>query len=188
MEAHAGESGGDLFFEVQVAQFDRRRHFAEGQVGVETVVDLTQLQAAGDVALEAQLAAGGGNVQQLAADRCLELFTVQINVDQLRQFQGSTECIAPLVIDDLIGQGATVATAAVGFVDGQQAIAFPCDAHAFMKSFDLERFAGQQEAFAISGNHFVQGNHVAFTIQVHQITLEALAALVERDDQRVMAV
>ena len=56
-----------------------------------------------------------------------------------------------------------------------------------MEAFDPEGFARHQVALAITGDHFVQGDHVAFTVQVHQIALEALAALVERDDQRVMA-
>ncbi|MNV01735.1 hypothetical protein D3C71_919530 [compost metagenome] len=56
-----------------------------------------------------------------------------------------------------------------------------------METFDPERFAGQQVAFAVTGNHFVEGDRVAVTVYVHQIALEALAAFVERDDQRVMA-
>lgn len=92
------------------------------------------------------------------------------------------------MINHLIGQCATVAAAIAGVVDGQRAIAFPGDAYAVVETFDLERFTGQQKTFAIARNHFVQGDHVAVTVDVHQITLEALAALMERDDQRVMAV
>ncbi|MNF69645.1 hypothetical protein D3C84_515330 [compost metagenome] len=172
---------------MQITQLDRRGHLAKGQFGVEAVVHLTQLQAASDVAVEAQFAAGSGNVQQLAADGGLELFAVEVDVDQLCQLQRGAEGIAALVVHHFIGQGAAIAAAATGFVDVQLAVAFPGNAYAFVEAFDPERLARQQVALAITGNHFVQGNHVAVTVQVHQIALEALAALVERDDQRVMA-
>ncbi|MNF83711.1 hypothetical protein D3C84_660400 [compost metagenome] len=186
MEANAGEGGGDSFFKVQITQFDRRRHLAERQVGVETVVNLTQLQAAGDVTFEAQFATRGGNVQQLAADGRLEFFTVQIDVNQLCQFQRRAEGIAALVINHFIGQAAAVATRTTGFIDGQRAVAFPRNAYTVVEAFDLVRFAGQQVPLAITGDHFVQGHHVAFAVEVHQVALETLASFVERDNQRVM--
>ena len=69
----------------------------------------------------------------------------------------------------------------------QRAIAFPGNAHAVMKAFNLKRLAGQQEAFAVAGNHFVKGDHVAVAVDFDQVALEALAAFVEGDDQRVVA-
>ncbi|MNI85671.1 hypothetical protein D3C73_1426880 [compost metagenome] len=58
MKTHAGEGGVDFFFVMQVTQFYRGRHAAEGQGGDKALVDLAQLQAVGDVTVKTQLAAG----------------------------------------------------------------------------------------------------------------------------------
>ena len=77
---------------------------AESGGGDEAVVDLAQLQAVGDVTFKAQLAAGGGNIQQLAVDRRFELFAAQFDVDQIGQFQCGAKGIAPLVIHHFVRQ------------------------------------------------------------------------------------
>ncbi|MNE78065.1 hypothetical protein D3C80_1744330 [compost metagenome] len=91
------------------------------------------------------------------------------------------------MVHHLIGQRATVTATTRGFVDGQRAVAFPGNTYAFVKAFDAERFACQQEALAIAGDHFVQREHVVLAIHFDQIALETLAAFMERNDQGIVA-
>ncbi len=55
-----------------------------------------------------------------------------------------------------------------------------------MKAFDTEGFAVAQKAFAIAGDHFVEGHDVVVTVDFKQITLKALGTLVKGNDQRIM--
>ncbi len=55
-----------------MTQFDRATDRALWQLGAEVFVDLAGMQAFGDIAGEAQLGAGGGDIQQLSAQRRAE--------------------------------------------------------------------------------------------------------------------
>lgn len=57
-----------------MTQFDRATDRALWQLGAEVFVDLAGMQAFGDIAGEAQLGAGGGDIQQLSAQRRAEFF------------------------------------------------------------------------------------------------------------------
>ncbi|MCY1427238.1 hypothetical protein D9M71_430750 [compost metagenome] len=56
-----------------------------------------------------------------------------------------------------------------------------------MKAFNAKRFGILQVAFAVARDHFIKGQAVAFAVDFNDIALKALAAFVEGDDQRVMA-
>ncbi|MNI98829.1 hypothetical protein D3C73_1577550 [compost metagenome] len=73
MEANAGKGGVDPLFIVQVAQLDHGVDQAQRVARLETLVHLAQLQAILDIAFEAQFAAGGGDVQQLATQGAVAL-------------------------------------------------------------------------------------------------------------------
>jgi len=91
------------------------------------------------------------------------------------------------VVDHFGRHFANIKAVTVGFLDVQRTVAFPGNAYAFMEAFDLERLAGQQKAFAVTRNHFIQGDGGGFPVNLDQVTLEALAALVKGDDQRIVA-
>ncbi|MNP12858.1 hypothetical protein D3C76_1051110 [compost metagenome] len=103
------------------------------------------------------------------------------------KLQRRAKRIAALMVGDLGRQGAAVAAMAVGFDDAQRGVALPGNAHAIMKAFNAKRFAILQVAFAVARDHFIKGQAVAFAVDFDHIALEALAAFVEGDDQRVMA-
>jgi hypothetical protein len=92
---------------VQVAQLDHGVHQAQRVGGLEALVHLAQLQAVLDIAFKAQFAAGGGDIQQLAAHGAVafEVGAVEDDVDQLRQLQCGAEGIAALVVGHLLGRG-----------------------------------------------------------------------------------
>ncbi|MCY1429172.1 hypothetical protein D9M71_450780 [compost metagenome] len=145
------------------------------------------MQAVGDITFETQLAAGRGDIQQFAVDWRLEFFAAQFNADQLRQFQCGTEGIAALVVGHCGRQCAAVAAMAVNFADAQRGIALPGDTHTIMKALDPERLAVLQVALTVARDHFIKRQAIAFAVDLDHIALEALAAFVEGDDQRVMA-
>ncbi|MDT4890250.1 hypothetical protein FQZ97_1270680 [compost metagenome] len=64
VEANAGEGRVEFFFILHMAQFHCGGHRAEGQLSSKALINLAGMQAAGDVAWQAQLAACGGNIQQ----------------------------------------------------------------------------------------------------------------------------
>jgi hypothetical protein len=51
------------------------------------------LQAVGDVAFKAQLAAGGGNIQQLAVDRRLEFFAASSTLTRSASFNAARKAL-----------------------------------------------------------------------------------------------
>ncbi|MNV98465.1 hypothetical protein D3C71_1937210 [compost metagenome] len=56
-----------------------------------------------------------------------------------------------------------------------------------METFDTEVLAVLDEFLAVTGDHLIQCEGVAFAVHVYHIALEALAAVVEGDDQGVVA-
>ena len=92
------------------------------------------------------------------------------------------------MVNHFAGQAAAIDAVAAFFADGQGAVAFPGNPHALMETFDAKGFAVFEVALAVTGDHFVQRQRVAVAVDVHQVALEALAAFMESDDQRIMAV
>ena len=187
VKAHAGKGDIEVFLKVQVAQLHGRGHGTEGQACTEALIHLAQLHAFADVTFKAQLAASGRYVQQLALERCLELFAGHLHIDQIDQFERRTKGVAPLVVQHFARQGRAVATVALGVVDGQTGAAFPGNSYALMEAFNPKRYALLKKTFAVAGDHFVQGHAIACAIHFDHIALKALAAVLEGNDQRVMA-
>ncbi len=189
MEAHASEGGVDVLFIVQVTQFDHGVHQAQRVTRLEALVHLAQLQAAFYIAFKTQLAAGGRDIQQLATQGAvtLQVGAIEDDVDQLRQLQRGAEGVAALVVGHLLRHGAAVAAVAVDFADLQRVVAFPGDAHAVVEALNAEVLAVFDEFFTVARDHLVQRQGVAFTVHVHHVALEALAAVMEGDDQGVVA-
>ncbi len=84
-------------------------------------------------------------------------------------------------------QGAVITAVAIFFFDGQLSVAFPGNAYTIMKTFNTKRLASFKKTLPIAGDHFVKGEQIALAVDFNQITLEALTAFMEGDDQRVMA-
>ena len=74
------------------------------------------------------------------------------------------------------------------FAELHRALAFPGDTHAFVEGFDAKRLAVLQETFAGVGDEFVQRDHPAVAVDVHQEALEALVAIGKGDQQGVAAI
>lgn len=91
------------------------------------------------------------------------------------------------MVDHFGRQLAGIEAIAFGFFDVQRAGAFPGNAHTFVEAFDPEGLARQQEALTIARDHFIQGDGRGFAVDLDQVALETLAALMEGDDQRVVA-
>ncbi|MNN31818.1 hypothetical protein D3C81_1455200 [compost metagenome] len=90
------------------------------------------------------------------------------------------------MVGHLVGQGAPVAAVALELADRGRLQGFPGDAHAVAKALDAEGFAVLQEALAVVRDDFVQGDQAAVAIHFHQVALEALVAVMEGDDQRIV--
>ena len=145
------------------------------------------MHALADIPLKTQFAAGCRNVQQLALDRRLELVTRHLHIDQIGQPQGRTERIAALVVHHFVGHRAAITAVLMTVINGQRRGALPGDTHAIMEALNLERHPRFKKALTVTGDHFVQGHGVALAINIHHIALEALGAVLESNDQRVMA-
>ena len=145
------------------------------------------MHALADIALKTQFAAGCRNIQQLALDRRLEFVTCHLHIDQVGQPQGRTERIAALVVHHFAGQSAAVAAVVAAVINGQCRGAFPGNAHTIMETFNLERHTRFKKTLTVTGDHFVQSHAAALAIDIHHIALEALGAVLESNDQRVMA-
>ena len=72
-------------------------------------------------------------------------------------------------------------------VNGQLSGAFPGNAYAIMKTFNAKRLASFKKTLTVTRDHFIKGEGGGIAIYVNQITLKALTAFVEGDDQGVMA-
>ncbi|MNI71763.1 hypothetical protein D3C73_1276550 [compost metagenome] len=66
-------------------------------------------------------------------------------------------------------------------------VALPRNAYAVVETFDAERLAVLDEFFAIARDHLVQRQGIAVTVHMNHVALEPLAALMEGDDQWVVA-
>lgn len=146
------------------------------------------MQAFGDIAGEAQLGAGGGDIQQLSAQRRAEFFPGDFRGDRLALLDAGAVGVAALVVEHFGGKGGPVAGDAVVFAELHRALAFPGDTHAFVEGFDAKRLAVLQETFAGVGDEFVQRDHPAVAVDVHQEALEALVAIGKGDQQGVAAI
>lgn len=186
VEANAGEAHAELFVVAQVAQLRWGGDGADGHPGSQAFIDLARLQAAAQVAFEAQFAASGGDIQHHALDRCRQAVAVQFDGHQLGLPEGRAEGVAALVIGHFSGQEAPVAAISLELADRGRLPGFPGDAHALVETFHTEGLAVLQETFAVVRDHFVQGDQAAITVHFYQIALESLVAVVEGDDQGIV--
>ncbi|MET3717621.1 hypothetical protein ABMD26_003869 [Pseudomonas sp. PvP001] len=125
--------------------------------------------------------------QQLADQGVLESAAGDLDVHQLRKLECGAKGVASLVIDHLTRQRADIAAATFLLGDGPVAMALPRHAHTVMKAFDLERLAGLQVFFAFARDHFVEHDAQVVSVHFHQEALAAQGAVLEGDDQGVMA-
>lgn len=108
--------------------------------------------------------------------------------DRLALLDAGAVGVAALVVEHFGGKGGPVAGDAVVFAELHRALAFPGDTHAFVEGFDAKRLAVLQETFAGVGDEFVQRDHPAVAVDVHQEALEALVAIGKGDQQGVAAI
>src|SRR5690606_3887027 len=96
------------------------------------------------------------------------------------------EGAAPLVVGDLFGDARPVAACPFQFTDANLLLAFPGDAYPFVTGLDAKGFAVLQVTFAIVRLQLVEGQQASLAVDFDQVALEALAALMEADHQRIM--
>lgn len=188
VEVDVGEGCVEFFVEVYVMQFDCVIDCVLWQLGVEVFVDFVGMQVFGDIVGEVQFGVGGGDIQQLFVQWCVEFFFGDFCGDWLVLFDVGVVGVVVLVVEYFGGKGGLVVGNVVVFVELYWVFVFLGDMYVFVEGFDVKCFVILQEMFVGVGDEFVQCDYFVVVVDVYQEVLEVLVVIGKGDQQGVVVI